>query len=42
MNKKWECYEIEEAQVNNLIEKYKLNSILAKILVNKGITEKKI
>ncbi len=41
MNKKWECYEIEEAQVNNLIEKYKLNSILAKILVNKGITEKK-
>ena len=40
MNKKWECYEIEEAQVNNLIEKYKLNSILAKILVNKGITEK--
>ena len=40
MNKKWECYEIEEAQVNSLIEKYKLNSILAKILVNKGITEK--
>ena len=29
MNKKWECYEIEEAQVNSLIEKYKLNSILA-------------
>lgn len=40
MNKKWECYEIDEAQVNSLIEKYKLNSILAKILVNKGITEK--
>lgn len=40
MNKKWEYYEINEAQVNNLIEKYKLNSILAKTLVNKGITEK--
>ena len=40
MNKKWECYEIDENKVNELKSKYGVNEILAKILVNKGITEK--
>ena len=37
MNKKWECPEIDEIKLNNLIEKYKIDRILAKILVNKEI-----
>lgn len=40
MNKKWECYEIDENKVEELKNKYGINEILAKILVNKGITEK--
>ena len=40
MNKKWECYEIDENKVNELKSKYGVNEILAKILVNKSITEK--
>lgn len=40
MNKKWDCYEIDENKVKELIEKYHLSNILAKILVNKGITKK--
>ena len=41
MNKKWECYEIDENKVNELIKEYKINEILAKVLVNKGIIDKK-
>ena len=41
MNKKWECYDIEENKVKEFSQKYKLSDILSKILINKGITEKK-
>ena len=37
MNKKWECYEINEEKVNEIVEKYNVSSLLAKILVNKNI-----
>lgn len=40
MNKKWECYDIDDKKVKELIDKYGINEILAKILVNKDITEK--
>ena len=40
MNKKWECYEIDKNKVNELIKEYKINEILAKVLVNKGIINK--
>lgn len=39
MNKKWECPEIDETKVNNLIYKYKIDKILAKILANRGISD---
>lgn len=41
MNKKWECYDIEENKVKEFSQKYKLSDILSKILINKGIIEKK-
>lgn len=37
MNKKWECSSADETKVNELIEKYKLSSILANILVKRNI-----
>ena len=37
MNKKWECYEADSTRVNELVEKYKLSKLLAKILVNRNI-----
>ena len=37
MNKRWECYEINEEKVNKIVEKYNVSSLLAKILVNKNI-----
>ncbi len=40
MNKKWECYEIDENKVSELTKKYGINEILARILVNKGLTQK--
>ena len=40
MNKKWECYETDEEKINELIEKYNLSSLVAKILVNKDIITK--
>ena len=40
MNKKWECYEVDESKVQELAKKYNLDELLARILVNKGITEK--
>lgn len=39
MNKKWECYEIDENKVENLARKYSLSKLLAKILVNRNIIE---
>lgn len=40
MNKKWEYYEVEEEKINELSDKYKLNKLLARILINKGINKK--
>lgn len=37
MNKKWECYEADQTRVSELVEKYKLSKLLAKILVNRNI-----
>ena len=41
MNKKWQIYQIEEEKVKQLEEKYKINKLLATILVNRGIIEEK-
>ena len=43
MNKKWQIYETDETKVLELQEKYKLNKLLATILVNRNIiTEQEI
>ena len=40
MNKKWEIDKPEEEQVKKIQDEYKINYLLAKILVNRGITKK--
>ena len=40
MNKKWQIYETDENKKEEIKEKYKLNDLLATILVNRGITDK--
>ena len=40
MNKKWECYEVNESKVKEFAKKYNLDELLSRILVNKGIIEK--
>ena len=40
MNKKWECYEIDEKELKEFMQKYKLNELLARVLLNKGLTKK--
>ena len=40
MNKKWECYEIDEKKLKEFMQKYNLNELLARVLLNKGIKEK--
>ena len=40
MNKKWEIDKPDEEQVQKIQNEYKLNHLLAKILVNRGITKK--
>ena len=42
MNKKWECYEIDEKELKEFMQKYNLNELLARVLLNKGIQKKKI
>ena len=39
MNKKWQVYQVDNDEVEKLQEKYKINKLLATILVNRGITE---
>jgi single-stranded-DNA-specific exonuclease len=39
MNKKWECYECDEKQVESLARKYGISKLLAKILVNRNLTD---
>lgn len=40
MNKKWECYDIDEKLLYDFMQKYKLNEILARVLISKNITKK--
>ena len=40
MNKKWQIYQTDENKVKEIQEKYKINKLLATILVNREITEK--
>ena len=40
MNKKWQIYQTDENKVKEIKEKYKINKLLATILVNREITEK--
>ena len=39
MNKKWQIYQVNEREIEELQEKYKINKLLATILSNRGITE---
>ena len=41
MNKKWEINKPDEEKVNEIETKYQINNLLAKILVNRGITTEK-
>ncbi len=39
MNKKWGFYEIEENDIQEMVSKYGISEILARILVNRGLKE---
>ena len=39
MNKKWECYVTDEQKTEYIIEKYKINKLLATILANRNIID---
>lgn len=39
MNKRWECYEVDENKVENVARKYGLSKLLARILVNRNIVD---
>ena len=39
MNKKWECYEIDEEKVEKIARKYNVSNLLAKILINRNLIE---
>jgi len=41
MNKKWEINKVDEQKVTEIENNYKISNLLAKILVNRGITDKK-
>lgn len=38
MKKKWECYEIDENIVENIVKRHKISHLVAQVLVNRGIT----
>lgn len=40
MNKKWEIYQANQQQIEEIQKKYQINKLLATVLVNRGITEK--
>ena len=42
MNKKWQIYETNEAEVEKLSNKYHINKLLATILINRQIQEDEI
>ena len=37
MNKKWECCEAEETRVKDIVQKYNISEIIAKVIVNRNI-----
>ena len=39
MNKKWQIYQVNEREIEELQEKYKMNKLLATILSNRGIVK---
>ena len=39
MKKKWSFYEVEEAKIKEISNKYNISELLARVLVNRGITE---
>ena len=39
MKKKWSFYEVEEAKIREISNKYEISEILARALVNRGITD---
>lgn len=39
MKKKWSFYEVDEAKNNEISNKYNITNLLARILINRGITE---
>lgn len=41
MNKKWEFYNIDEAQIKEIAERHNISSLLATVLLNRGITDEK-
>lgn len=42
MNKKWQVYESDETKIKHISEKYKLNRLLATIIVNRKVKEEDI
>jgi len=42
MNKKWQIYETDEAEINRISNKYNINKLLSSILINRQIEEQKI
>ena len=41
MNKKWECYQTDEEKVKKMAKEYNISPLIATILVNKNLEEKK-
>ena len=41
MNKKWQVYNVNEAQVEEIINNNNVNKLIATILSNRGITNQK-
>ena len=41
MNKKWEFYDVEEEKITEFATKYGISEILARVLINRGITKPK-
>ena len=39
MNKKWECYEVDENEVERISRRYDISELLAKILVKRNVIE---
>lgn len=39
MKKKWEFYEVDDKKIDEISEKYNISKLLARVLVNRGITD---